>query len=377
MGIFPSLQEVMFISRRGDMENDRLPSTGVPPLDRLLGGEGFPEKSALLVIGPPGVNKEALGYWFTSEGLRKGEPCLYVTRLSVREVEKDWDSLGVARAARGAVWIARDGGQKKLNVRDLPGLLGQIRAVLEDSSKGQVRIVFDALSSILMLNSLDTTYEFVDNLIAQAKAHNASLLATLEEGMHPAKTQTAMQQAFDGFVEMSLFRTGLKILPLLRIGKMRGANPLQGYYVFSFGAEGMKLEPAYGEDEIGKPQPPPPEIPPAAVNVGAEARVVFDYLTKSFVEDYKANKISLEQSGWRTRTVSVKATGVTITALYGEGGRFGPVLKELLSSGLVETRYFLGQRGRGGEVIKMRVAYEKEHVKRIVNDIGRGEEAVP
>jgi len=354
-----------------------LPSSGVSALDKILGGQGFPDKSAVLIIGPPGVSKEALCYWFISEGLRQGDSCLYVTRLSVREVEKDRDSLGVAGPVGSEVWIAREGGQTKLDVRDLPKLLGHIRAVLEDSSSRRVRIVLDALSSILMVNSLDAAYDFVDSVIALAKAHDASMLATLEEGMHPVKTQTAMQQVFDGFVEMSLFRTGLKILPLLRVGKMRGANPIQGYYVFSFGAEGIKLKPAYGEDEIGESQPPLPETAPAALGVGAEARVVFDYLAKSFVDDFKANKLSLEQSGWRTRTASAKATGLTIAAFYGEGGRFGPVMKELLSSGLVETRFFPGQRGRGGEVIKVRVAYEKEFVKRIVNDVGRSREATP
>jgi KaiC/GvpD/RAD55 family RecA-like ATPase len=38
-----------------------LTSSGVPSLDRLLGGEGYPEKSTVLVVGPPGIGKEALG----------------------------------------------------------------------------------------------------------------------------------------------------------------------------------------------------------------------------------------------------------------------------------------------------------------------------
>jgi KaiC/GvpD/RAD55 family RecA-like ATPase len=354
-----------------------LSSSGVPDLDRILGGQGFPDKSAVLIVGPPGVNKEALGYWFASEGLRQGDSCLYVTRLSVREVEKDRDSLGVARPSGSEFWIAREGSQTKIDVRDLQGLLGQIRAVFEANSGRRMRLVFDALSSILMLNSLDIAYEFVDGLIAQVKAHDAIMLATLEEGMHPEKTQTAMQQVFDGFVEMSLFRTGLKMLPLIRVGKMRGRNALQGYYVFSFGAGNMKLEPAYGEDEIEECRAPMPEATPASLDVGAEAKAVFDYLANSFVDDFRANKLALEQSGWRTRTVSAKATGLTIAALYGEGGRFGTVMKELLSSGLVETRFFRGQRGRGGEVIKMRVAYEKELVKRLVNDVGRDRGTAP
>jgi hypothetical protein len=35
--------------------------------------------------------------------------------------------------------------------------------------------------------------------------------------------------------------------------------------------------------------------------------------------------------------------------------------------GLVETRIFPGERGRGGRILKMRVFYEKETLKRDVD----------
>jgi KaiC/GvpD/RAD55 family RecA-like ATPase len=50
----------------------------------VLLSDGYPEKSAMLVVGPPGIGKEALGYWFTLTGLAHGDFCLYVSRLSVR-----------------------------------------------------------------------------------------------------------------------------------------------------------------------------------------------------------------------------------------------------------------------------------------------------
>jgi hypothetical protein len=191
-----------------------------------------------------------------------------------------------------------------------------------------------------------------------------------------------MQELFDGFLEMSLYRAGFRVLPLLRVGKMRGANPSQGYYVFSFTQAGMSLQPAYGgelESPAAIPQGGNPSLGgPASFPVvgGSEARVVFDYLAKSFMEDYTANKLAIEQSGWRSRTAIAKATGSTKASLYGEQGRFGPTLKELISSGLVETRFFPGERGRGGEIIKVRVAYEKELVKRQVNGAVYGRGAV-
>jgi len=57
-------------------------STGVEGPDHLL-KDGYPDRSAVLVNGPPGVGKEALGYWFTQSGLAQGDFCLYVTRLAV------------------------------------------------------------------------------------------------------------------------------------------------------------------------------------------------------------------------------------------------------------------------------------------------------
>lgn len=50
---------------------------GIPTLDALF-PEGLAAGSTSLVIGPPGVGKTMLGSSLLSEGLRQGEPCLYM-----------------------------------------------------------------------------------------------------------------------------------------------------------------------------------------------------------------------------------------------------------------------------------------------------------
>ncbi len=70
------------------------------------------------------------------------------------------------------------------------------------------------------------------------------VLATLEEGMHKPEVVTAMQQLFDGTIELKLYEEGLRVMPLLRIRKMRGLPPLPGY--FSFASTGMEVSP-YGK----------------------------------------------------------------------------------------------------------------------------------
>ncbi len=54
------------------------------------------------------------------------------------------------------------------------------------------------------------------------------------------------------------------------------------------------------------------------------------------------------------------------SAFYGPEKKTGPVLLELERRGLVETRVFPGERGRGGDIRKVRVAFENTIVRGIV-----------
>ncbi len=70
-----------------DATTQSLTSSGIPALERLL-ADGYPDKCSVLVLGQPGIGKEALGYWFTRAGLLEGDYCLYVTHQSVSDVTR-------------------------------------------------------------------------------------------------------------------------------------------------------------------------------------------------------------------------------------------------------------------------------------------------
>ena len=97
------------------------------------------------------------------------------------------------------------------------------------------------------------------------------------------------------------------------------------------------------------------------------SRKVFDFLVSSFVEDYMRLRLPMEKSGWRTSMDAVKHGKVPASAVYGRKGRSGKVIGELQRRGLVETRFFPGERGRGGNIMKLRICYEKEPVKRQID----------
>jgi len=218
-----------------------LVSTGQASLDQLIGSDGYPDRSTILVVGPPGIGKEALGYWFSYAGLIQNDFCLYNTRLSAKEVLQDIKAFNVDFSERVPFWFSSSGGQLKFDVNDLAGLSFNIKDILKKNSARRIRIVTDVLSSLLMLNQPDTIYKFLTQLFDDVKQYDSVVLATLEEGMHPPNVLAAMQQLFDGVIELRLYEEGLRVLPLLRIRKIRGMAPQPGYYNFTFTKAGMEV----------------------------------------------------------------------------------------------------------------------------------------
>jgi KaiC/GvpD/RAD55 family RecA-like ATPase len=219
-----------------------LPLSGVPALDKLLGSEGYPERSAVLITGAPGVGKQALGYSFIHSGLQQGDFCLCVTRLTTREVSRDARAFGVDFGNRGPFWISTDGGELKYDYRDMTGLSYNIKEVLKKNSGNRIRVFADVFSPLLILNPPDVVYRFLTQLLADVKQYDAVLLATLEDGMHEPQVMTAMQALFDGVIELKVYHEGgLSYVPILTIQKMLGMPPQPDYFRFSFSQRAMEV----------------------------------------------------------------------------------------------------------------------------------------
>ena len=96
------------------------------------------------------------------------------------------------------------------------------------------------------------------------------------------------------------------------------------------------------------------------------AQKAFDYLVCAFIEDYVRNRFSIEQSGWRTLAEISKYGEIPLHSVYGRNTRFGVAISELERRGLVEKRFYSGERGRGGKILRIRVYYDKEMVKKVL-----------
>ncbi len=127
-------------------------------------------------------------------------------------------------------------------------------------------------------------------------------------------------------------------------------------------------------DELGKFRTS--RVEPVAITVHPKlalefrtraAQNVFEYLVGSFVEDYMQRRLIVQEAGWRSFVQVIKNAKVSSRSVYGSRGHHGSAISELERRGLIETRIFLGERGRGGRIVKARISYEKETVKRLVD----------
>ena len=99
---------------------------------------------------------------------------------------------------------------------------------------------------------------------------------------------------------------------------------------------------------------------------------ITSFLAKAFIDDYMIRRLVLEHSGWRSLMNVVEGLRIPKARLYGDsryGHTFGKPLEDLVKAGIVEYRITPGVRGRGGNVMKIRVSYSQEPVRRLVDEM--------
>ena len=217
-------------------------STGVPTLDNLLGTDGYPDRSSILVVGPPGIGKEVLGYWFVRSGLIQGDYVLYATHRPVSDVLRDMKGSGIS-TERVPEWISSYGSPVKCDLKDATSISFNIKEAAHRNKDRRVRVATDVLSPLLVLNPVESMYSYWSQLLSDLKQQDSVVFALAEDGMHPPNTLTTMEQIFDGVIEMRLYEQGLAITPLFRVKKMLGLPPLHGYFRFSVNNTGMEVVP--------------------------------------------------------------------------------------------------------------------------------------
>jgi KaiC/GvpD/RAD55 family RecA-like ATPase len=218
---------------------------GIPKLDKMLEG-GFPESTSILLYGTPGVGKSILCQQFMHEGLKNNEKCIFLT-FDVRP-----ETIETSMARFG--WETKNKmvfldcfsyriGQQSSSRYALTGLsdLNQLSMIFEDimndMGKERKRIVVDSLSTLLLYSDPELSLKFLKDFIATAVAQKSTILLTVEEGIHDAKTVAIVNYMAEGLIDMK-FEMDKR---LMRVSKMRETPVTRAWMEFDITNKGIVL----------------------------------------------------------------------------------------------------------------------------------------
>ena len=165
-----------------------------------------------------------------------------MTHKPVTDVTRDMKGFGIG-SDRVPEWIASSGSPVKCDLRDSTSISYNIKQALARNADRRIRVVTDILSPLLVLNPSESMYSYWSQLVDEAKRYDAVILALGDEEMHTPATIAAMEQLFDGVLELKLFEEGLSVTTVLRVRQMLGQPPLHGWFRFSFVHGMMEVTP--------------------------------------------------------------------------------------------------------------------------------------
>jgi circadian clock protein KaiC len=90
-----SVLPITSLKLANDVSSDRI-SSGIPALDKMLGGKGFFRGSSILVSGTAGTGKSSIAACFADETCRRGERCIYFAfEESEQQILRNTRSIGM------------------------------------------------------------------------------------------------------------------------------------------------------------------------------------------------------------------------------------------------------------------------------------------
>ena len=195
---------------------------GVEGLDSCLGG-GFPDKTAILLSGKPGVGKTLFALNFLVTGAKEGERCCYI---SLRETPGELlraceriEALAPARSFLGKnlVFISPE-----LNIpREFQNLIETLKEY-----PPMERLVIDNLNKLFVCSGSDYDGEYWIKLMEvirtlKEKVRCSLLIYEVDEGNRSAGVYESSE--CDGVLELSVFHLDEKPVRVLHVPKLRYA----------------------------------------------------------------------------------------------------------------------------------------------------------
>jgi circadian clock protein KaiC len=214
--------------------------TGIPGLDKVFKG-GITKGSSVLVAGGPGTGKTILTMQFLLEGLKNGEPCMYILYDTKNKFLDYATSLGIdfrSYIQKGLLHIV----EQPIAGKKFTSLATPISLIQKKKVK---RAVLDSLTMFAYVHS-SREKEYRQEIVNCLNGlKDTTLLATTEvsESTLDAVKYRSEEFLFDGVIFMSKVREEATFERVLHISKMRAQPHLMNLFPFSIGKGGITVYP--------------------------------------------------------------------------------------------------------------------------------------
>ncbi|RZI54049.1 MAG: hypothetical protein EOP12_05000, partial [Pseudomonas sp.] len=213
-------------------------TTGVAGLDKILDG-GLHRGRSTFVLGQTGGGKTTLAMQFVMEGIRLGEPCMYVSfEENPTQLDAQLHTLGLDAVA------ARERGLHFLYVSPVELQIDSIvaslyRTVREASIQ---RVVVDAVGDLMMTTTdSQRLHSYLYALAQHFAVQGVSSIFTYETFGQELFTETRMSALADNIILLGVEIQGRQAQRTLRIIKARGIAHDLNTHELSISARGVEV----------------------------------------------------------------------------------------------------------------------------------------
>ncbi|MEK6975748.1 MAG: circadian clock protein KaiC [Candidatus Thermoplasmatota archaeon] len=222
----------------------RIPS-GVPSLDRLLGGKGFYRGSVVLVSGTAGTGKTTLAAHFLDAACRRGERALFFSfEESPQTLVRDMRSIGIDLDR----WVRK--GLLRFhsvptNSQGLEGHLAEMHRKMEEFHPQAV--VIDPISGFISQGDPWQAKNMLVQLSDSMRASGATtMLTNLSHGREEMEqTNSGISSAADAWILLRDTESDGERNRLIHILKARGIGHSNQVHEFHLTAKGVRIRPPY------------------------------------------------------------------------------------------------------------------------------------
>ncbi len=227
--------------------------TGIPGMDEILHG-GIPKRNVVLLAGGPGTGKSIFGQQYLWNGLKNGEPGVFVAleehpvQVRINMAQFGWDvrpyeekglfamvdafTAGIGEAAKRERYVVRD-------PDDVNMLIDVIREAIRDVNA--VRVVVDSVSTLYLTKPSLARATVMRLKRVLSGLGTTSILVSQVSVTERGFGGPGVEHAVDGIIRLDLDEIEGELKRSLIIWKMRGTSHSMRRHPFIITDDGIKV----------------------------------------------------------------------------------------------------------------------------------------